>query len=531
MLIVSAVGAVLALQGWRSRVPGTDLIPYIDSVRDLLAHGRVPEHGVVTSRGSYSPPGYVWAVVPGMALLRDVRLFDVPGTIALHIGTTVGIFLLARRFFGLSCALLATVLYGLSERGIALAATVSGPGSLGVKGHPIFYVWMAYCLCRWVAERDSRYLAGACATYIAGMFVFMEMAPAALMIPAAWVIYRPPIRWRLLAAVGVLGIVMWLPYLRFESAHAFSDVRGQLLLQDVMPASYSAALCDHGLTQRRWGSGVATSDAPEDDGRRPSFVTRATGFARRRATAAIRGLTGNFNGLVPGTAIILLVLTIGGVVRTFRRSSDNIGAQALSICLLVPWVVLVTLMEPAREDRVAGLWPLQVVVLAATVLALNAWINRRRLRMGWLAPAILVLLVLVNPQTVSRMASWQREGWSGTDAVEMQLAEYVARRAHEQGRPEPSIGYRLFADGPPTAPPNRTDDRWKVGEEFDVVLEYAGGLVNRNQCMEGISRRDDYRVVELSPPSRDAKYYFDVPADGQLRLLRRFGPYEVFERQ
>ncbi len=100
VLFIGALGVALALQGWRSRVPGTEVIPYIDGAHSLLAHGRLPDRGVVTSMASYAPPGLAWIVLPGLSLFSDPRLFDAPGLVILHLGTLLGVFFLARRCFG-----------------------------------------------------------------------------------------------------------------------------------------------------------------------------------------------------------------------------------------------------------------------------------------------------------------------------------------------------------------------------------------------------------------------------------------------
>lgn len=73
------------------------------------------------------------------------------------------------------------------------------------------------------------------------------------------------------------------------------------------------------------------------------------------------------------------------------------------------------------------------------------------------------------------------------------------------------------------------DNRWKVGGEVDVILEYRHGITNLDPCVEGVSAQDEYRIVEAYPPAPEASYYFDVPPAGSLRLLNRIGRYEMYE--
>src|SRR5207244_8404193 len=93
-------------------------------------------------------------------------------------------------------AYLAVVLYGLSGLGLFSA------GSLWPIGHPSFYVWMAYFAILWVARKDAKYVAAALVVWTVGMYDDMAITPAALVLPALWLIYRPPLfsRFHVLAA-------------------------------------------------------------------------------------------------------------------------------------------------------------------------------------------------------------------------------------------------------------------------------------------------------------------------------------------
>ena len=144
----------------------------------LLSRGQIPEQGVITSLHSYSPPGLAWVALPGVLLFSDTRIVDAPGWVLLFVGSLVGVFLLARACFGIRSAFLSVLLYGLSERGLKFAGSMGGESSAGPRGHPFFYIWMAYWIYLWVARRDARYLAATCATWLVGMWVFMEIAPA-----------------------------------------------------------------------------------------------------------------------------------------------------------------------------------------------------------------------------------------------------------------------------------------------------------------------------------------------------------------
>jgi hypothetical protein len=81
------------------------------------------------------------------------------------------------------------------------------------------------------------------------------------------------------------------------------------------------------------------------------------------------------------------------------------------------------------------------------------------------------------------------------------------------------VGYRLFVEGPPQPLLASVDDRWRIGQEFDVILEFRHGILNLDTCGEGLAPQDEYRVVEAYPPTQGGThYYFDVPSAGHLRL-------------
>src|SRR5438270_2048224 len=118
VLLVTSLGLSLTLRGWRSRIPEFDLLPYIDSAHQFLANGKFPDKGTLTSFGSYAPPGTTWLMLPGVVFFSDPRLYEYVGAAIFYSLTLLGIFLLARRFFGTPCGILSLVLYGLSGIGI-----------------------------------------------------------------------------------------------------------------------------------------------------------------------------------------------------------------------------------------------------------------------------------------------------------------------------------------------------------------------------------------------------------------------------
>jgi hypothetical protein len=206
----------------------------IEATQDLIDLGAFPDKGILTSFGSYTPPGVTWLLLPRLVVFQDPRLFEYVGSVGLFVGTLFGIFFLARRYFGFLPALLAVVLYSCSELGLLAGSTL-----FPTHATRCFYVWMVYCVGRWVDEDNPNFLAGAMLVWAAGMYVFMEMAPAILVIPAVWLLKRPPVRLAPLTIAVVLAGALWYPYLQFEADRDFVDLRSQVLRESIRPIDFS----------------------------------------------------------------------------------------------------------------------------------------------------------------------------------------------------------------------------------------------------------------------------------------------------
>lgn len=315
--LVAAAGLALTLQGWRSRIPAFDLLTYIRSIRDFLATGAIPAHGDIGSYGSFKPAGTAWLMLPSTVLFDDPRLSEYVGAALLYVVALTGLYLLARKYFGVRCAWVAVGLYGLSETGIFLA------GSLWPNGRPEFLIWMVYLASQWVTRQDARFLAGAVAVWGIGMYVDMGITPAVFILPALWWVYRAPVRVKPLVAAAALVCLVWFPYLRFEASRGFADIRSQLTFNYILPADYKSAWCDPDLTLRGVGTAPADGAATRTSGGAATTAV-ASGtprpFFQRLENAVNDKLLSNFAAIadVPGrralTAVLFLMVALCAVL-------------------------------------------------------------------------------------------------------------------------------------------------------------------------------------------------------------------------
>jgi len=333
LLSVAILGLTLAFQGWRSRFFAFDLVPYVEEATALLQQGRLPEKGALSSFASYTPPGPAWLLLPGMLTVNDPRLYEFAGSGALYLGALAGVFALTALCAPPRFALLAAALWGLSESGVFFGH------SLWPRGHPFFFVWMVYFTIAWIRRRNAAYLAAALVTWAAGMLVFLEIAPALVILPAAWVLYRPPLGPRFIAAAAAVSFLLWAPYLRFERGRNFMDLRSQILRQEVRPEP-NAGWCDPSLLPTDWASRPAEET--------PHLRASLRKVAARRMELAPSMAAANFESTAPGGTILLagaMVAALGAASLAASppvspRVLQLIGLLALAASLVVnPWTV------------------------------------------------------------------------------------------------------------------------------------------------------------------------------------------------
>src|SRR5262249_35279817 len=207
-----------------------------------------------------------------------------------------------------------------------------------------------------------------------------------------------------------------------------------------------------------------------------------------------------------------------------------------ALSLLVPWMVLLMVVEAGRPERYWWLWPFQTaaVVAAATYFADQLRLPRAAIVIGQICLAI---VMLANPWVVAPIQAWARDGWSGHTTDDFEAIEFVGNQLRSEGKERAAVGYQIYFYG---FEPNfhAVDAAYKVGAAYDMILKYKHGITNADQCAEGASSTDDYRIVQTQslPPQSDDYFdqnpqnIFDVPLDENFHLLRQFGDFQVFAR-
>jgi hypothetical protein len=326
-----------------------------------------------------------------------------------------------------------------------------------------------------------------------------------------------------------VALIIWFPFLSFESGREFSDLRSLLLLQNINPTNYQQAWCDPRLSLVTLGGVSGDSQAGLDTASPAKYSLSLAQRVERRFVAILDGLQASFSESVqmPGAALVMLLAALGGLVVGWLRGRDQ--ARVFVICLTVPWAVLVLIAEPGKTERFLWLWPLQVVAVAA--FATYALVHPRLPRpFLWAVPLVVAVVMLADPLR-AHLNSWLRTGWAGTDAEEVQVVDYAGAYLRAQGKDHAAIGYETFVY-PFMARYHAVDPHYKVGAEFDLLFKYRYAIVNVNQCGEGVSSTDDVRIVQQRPQDviGAPDQYFPVQRDPGFRSLGHVGSYEIFTR-
>ena len=212
----------------------------------------------------------------------------------------------------------------------------------------------------------------------------------------------------------------------------------------------------------------------------------------------------------------------------WASSAPTRSTTLMAVAVGVPWLLLFLVAD--AERRYLWIWPLQVCLLASAVMVVPRRLGAPR----WVAPlgaAVLTSLVMANTVFLSRLADWKQHGWAGQDAVEVEVTDRLAARMKSAGTRRAAIGYeieiwRFMAES------NITDQRYKAGADFDLLLRARHGLENLDQCAEGVSSDDTYRVAQTeardtNPLSRNR---VDAARPVDFKLVDRVRMYEILQR-
>jgi hypothetical protein len=266
---------------------------------------------------------------------------------------------------------------------------------------------MVYLLCLWIERDNARFLAAAVATWAAGMYAFMEMAPAIFVVPVLWLVYRPIVRFKPLMIAGALSVAIWYPYLRFENSRDFIDVRSLVLRERVRPANFQESWCnqDPAFVPASWRL-VMQDPRSASAERERSFANPLKALGRKtidQAGLVVSSLLlTNFNANVgiPGFDLVLFALVAAGIASMCikkRHISDDSEGQHRAWSNRLRWLGMraifvgtlfneKTLSRYASSDGVfdpSTVLTIRLIDVGLISIGLVTWLCRNRLSRLW----------------------------------------------------------------------------------------------------------------------------------------------------
>jgi hypothetical protein len=376
VLVVCLWGSLWHYQGWESfRLKNHDMIIYHENADRLLQQGVLPALGDTSSYLSVSPPGTSYWVALAKLATSDPRWQEFIPEIALFFLELLFAWLLIRTVLNKTVAAMAVVGIGISRFGFL---------GLWPIGNAAYVLGAAYFLVLWARDRTPWAIAAAIGWFGFGALVDLAILPAVILFPVVWIYYRPP--WKTIwGLVGMLGVlVIWFPYLGWESQHGFQDLSSLVNRQNVsdssVPTDESGKYCNASLLGESgtWSGSYADWGFPDQGSRFVVYPgTSLLAKIRHRACQLGINLDRNFDGNFfawgnwPAGNSILWVAWMAGAIgaglvgaRRFARFDAWMGEWkkrnrirwfVASGILALLWI-LYFLLQASLLDTIASHW-------------------------------------------------------------------------------------------------------------------------------------------------------------------------------
>lgn len=530
-------------------------MPFDVDMVPVLARGMeyaLPPVGTLSSVAAYNMPGLQWIHLPalhltqhaGTALLMTMLLFNALSTWALY--------KLAAGIFDYRAGWIAAALLTFSETGISSAYTAWAQLLL-----PGYGVLVLLCLWWWI-ERERGYflaLAGIFATlawmtHFSAVLLFPAMLVFALLARARW-------QWRWLL-LGTLACALLLtPYMLFEAERDFADLRAffsqrTLASPEAMQRAEAykpEAVANAVPVPSGDGESAAPAIAPPIH-TESSLLQRAANYLLQLPAQLVTALHINYlsagstrglEALIPGivgTARLFLLLpvvaSVAGITaalwgwlrlpRGERSLRQTDSGRMLLLGAFVGTLLLGFILTRTLTDT-TYLMSLQSAQLVIAAGLLRQLAGERR---GALLVGLLVLAFILTNAT-ERLARIRIHDDTQFSLYNISLYRHISATADFiaqdwQDGDTLTIRYDLLPEMPGlwwVIAWNSVDPAYRMGMNFDFLLELHHGLRNLNQDAVGTVADADYIVVYLPGLAR-----YDLEAYQQ----QRFGAIVVLKQ-
>ncbi len=539
VMTVIALAAILPLAALPAYVLDADTAQVLYLARDFAMRGIFPVHGILNSQAAYNPPHFVWLyLLPTLALPHAPALATLLPAVVLNALSLYLLYRLGQRHINRRAGLIAAVLYAFSPLGL-----IAGSSDWAQYLLPHFFVLTAFCLSEWLVDGRKWSVAVLLPllAWTTGVHWGGTIAIGATLILV--LLFRPrlaiaPVTIGLLAAIA-----LWLPYLSFEAGRGFADITAVAPF-DPSPPGRVPADCQQSPTLAALAShltapaellgclkGVIYTRSP--------FLYRALRLIGKTALTAPAAL---LQALLVNYHWYPYVLGRHGPGVQWGRYLLSLGFLGLGVGTLLRHV----LQKRAGDSERLLLWGFAVPLLLQSLTPYNAL---ERPDITWLFYGTQVLVTAYALTTPHWMHSTLAKGllkislaalillpfrsaWGGFAALlegrqsdQQRVVASIAADVLASGRHEAAIRYDFLPEHPDwrwLADFHAYDPYYRIGAEYDYLLEALYGVRNTSQAPDGMAQHPDYVVLE----ARGLRRY--CPCTGDYEVLE-LGYYTVIK--
>lgn len=513
IVAVITLAAVLPLAALPSYELDADTAQVLYLARDFAVQGIFPLHGILNSQAAYNPPHFVWLyLLPTLALPRALALATLLPAVALNALSLYLLYRLGCRHMGPRAGLIAAVLYAFSPLG-----QIAGGSDWAQHILPHFYVLITFSLSEWLADgrKWSVALLLPLLAWTTGVHWGGAIAVGVTLILV--LIFRP----RLAAVplmIGLLAaIVLWLPYLSFEAGRGFADIAAVAPL-DPAPPGHVPADCQRSPTLTALAGhlaapaellgclkGVIYAHSP--------FLYRTLRLVGKTITTApaalLRAVLVNYHWYpyVLGRSgpsvqwgryllsLFFLGMGLGMLFRHVHQKKAGASERLLLWSFLLPLLLQsLTPYNALERPDITWLFYGPQVLVTAYALATPRWMRSAPAK-GLLGVGLAVLILLPLCSAWGGFAALLE----GRQSDQQRVVAYIAADVLASGHREAAIRYDFLPEHPDwrwLADFHTYDPHYRIGAEYDYLLETLYGVRNTSLAPDGMAQHPDYVVLE-----------------------------------
>ena len=524
-----------------------DYVPVTSRIDMWLNGGAFPVYGTLSSVAAYNMPALQWLHMPAYLITRNAGLSMLITMLLFNLISTWAVFRLGKRMFSPSIGLIAATLFTFSETGISSSYIAWAQQLL-----PGFYVLVVLCLWEWSEQGKGIYLAlsGVIATlavmtHFSAVVLFPAMLLFAILRQVKW-------QWGYLAGGAIAVILLLMPYMLFQVERDFADLRAFLtqesLVQEIrleelaylkpeggdLPLDYrnpipvTEEISNEPTAEPRYPNiPVWFKDLGKTIIRLPQIFYRVTNLAFAMGDAGLQGIHPNLAMLAQVTISLSTLLFWTASIRIILRwlQADQKLPTASDISLLIfIFILILTLLFTGNQNQPTyfmGLVGLQFIIVASWFDAKNMPNLWRIILVGFVA-----LFVLTNStERSARLIQHDNAVFTPYNVGIYRHVDGTARAiADDWQRDTVTISYDIL-------PEMRTlwwvvawhsiDDHYRMGMNFDYLLQSQYGVTNTNDSPFGLADNPDYIIVYgESGLSRYDVDQYRIMREGAIYILK-----------